>query len=651
MNDNKIQIKPTIVKPSLNVIGHNLHSIQLVNVDNLPQTMEVPRQQYRTQSNHLFNLVQKERLQQQANLMPNRSASINLPARRTIDIHDDQSNEGGSGVRVIDPSILAEPKVRIYTAVQENKMIASMSREEKARKLRASIQDTKETLKHLEQENGTEKSLPTIHYVSRDNLNRKLAGRSKSLNSGKEKDFKFSFKIGGLTKNPKRVYAAKIGPMQKLDRDPEWLSNALSNVGTSSESNSRRESAHSDDVLMKEAKYEFNAEWNKSNTSCRVPNSSIILDKSEFGLLDMNALSMVKLNAVLGKTFKTNNDDLDFPKMSPSMACGHKFSTECFDELMLRIKHPNGPYEINGKKPHQYSSIEYRETIAALVQNNGNNCRNISIDDINQAFDKTKLHERIKTSYEFDWTRFVHFYRNDRKIAIRLASSELFMNQVPSIALNTFEIGQKLEAIDPQNSGLFCVCTIIDKCGYRIKLHFDGYSSMYDFWLNADSVNIFPAGYCNKTGRQLEPPGHDVILQTQPFNWYEYFKQTNTIAAHRTCFTHLNNAVSVIKEVRSSSSTKLILKSLPSKKTNVNPFKKDMKLEAEHMRLQRFCAATVGDVIDSRILIKLDNFDETTNYWTDITSPHIHPINWHLEAGFSIERPPGIFFFCFDRKY
>ena len=42
--------------------------------------------------------------------------------------------------------------------------------------------------------------------------------------------------------------------------------------------------------------------------------------------------------------------------------------------------------------------------------------------------------------------------------------------------------------------------------GYRIRLHFDGYPECYDFWVNADSWDIKPAGWCEKMGHKLLLP-------------------------------------------------------------------------------------------------------------------------------------------------
>ena len=45
-----------------------------------------------------------------------------------------------------------------------------------------------------------------------------------------------------------------------------------------------------------------------------------------------------------------------------------------------------------------------------------------------------------------------------------------------------------------------------DIVGYRIRLHFDGYSDSYDFWEYANSRNIFPPGWCKQHQQRLEPP-------------------------------------------------------------------------------------------------------------------------------------------------
>lgn len=55
--------------------------------------------------------------------------------------------------------------------------------------------------------------------------------------------------------------------------------------------------------------------------------------------------------------------------------------------------------------------------------------------------------------------------------------------------------GQMLEAIDPENQSLFCVVSITEVLGWRLKLHFEGFSEQFDFWVDCDSLNIFPPGW------------------------------------------------------------------------------------------------------------------------------------------------------------
>ena len=71
---------------------------------------------------------------------------------------------------------------------------------------------------------------------------------------------------------------------------------------------------------------------------------------------------------------------------------------------------------------------------------------------------------------------------------------------------NGFKLGMRLEGVDPKHQSLICVLSVAEVQGYRLRLHFDGYSECYDFWLNADSPFIFPVGFAEKNGKTLQPP-------------------------------------------------------------------------------------------------------------------------------------------------
>ena len=67
-------------------------------------------------------------------------------------------------------------------------------------------------------------------------------------------------------------------------------------------------------------------------------------------------------------------------------------------------------------------------------------------------------------------------------------------------------MGMKCEGIDPRHPSQYCVMTVAEVRGYRLRMHFDGYSECYDFWTNADSPFLFPAGWCDKNNKKLNPP-------------------------------------------------------------------------------------------------------------------------------------------------
>lgn len=42
----------------------------------------------------------------------------------------------------------------------------------------------------------------------------------------------------------------------------------------------------------------------------------------------------------------------------------------------------------------------------------------------------------------------------------------------------------------------------------NIFVTFDGWRGAFDYWCSFDSRDIFPVGWCLKSGHPLQPPGH-----------------------------------------------------------------------------------------------------------------------------------------------
>ncbi|GCB62628.1 hypothetical protein scyTo_0013088, partial [Scyliorhinus torazame] len=103
---------------------------------------------------------------------------------------------------------------------------------------------------------------------------------------------------------------------------------------------------------------------------------------------------------------------------------------------------------------------------------------------------------------------------------------------------NGFRADMKLEGIDPTHPSMYFVLTVFEVCGFRLRLHFDGYSECHDFWVNADSPDIHPAGWCEKTGHRLYlPKGY----KEEEFNWPNYLKITKSQVAPKQLFINHNS--------------------------------------------------------------------------------------------------------------
>lgn len=69
-----------------------------------------------------------------------------------------------------------------------------------------------------------------------------------------------------------------------------------------------------------------------------------------------------------------------------------------------------------------------------------------------------------------------------------------------------FRVGMKLEAVDLMEPRLICVATVRRVVHRLLSIHFDGWDSEYDQWVDCESPDIYPVGWCELTGYQLQPP-------------------------------------------------------------------------------------------------------------------------------------------------
>ncbi|KAM7433461.1 lethal(3)malignant brain tumor-like protein [Porites harrisoni] len=69
-----------------------------------------------------------------------------------------------------------------------------------------------------------------------------------------------------------------------------------------------------------------------------------------------------------------------------------------------------------------------------------------------------------------------------------------------------FKVKQKLEAVDKRNPSMVRAATVAEVNEYRLRIHFDGWDDIYDDWFESESLDLYPCGWCEKTGHPLETP-------------------------------------------------------------------------------------------------------------------------------------------------
>ena len=69
-----------------------------------------------------------------------------------------------------------------------------------------------------------------------------------------------------------------------------------------------------------------------------------------------------------------------------------------------------------------------------------------------------------------------------------------------------FEEGMKLEAVDSMDPKLICVATVARVVGRLLKIHFDGWEENFDQWVDCESPDIYPVGYCLLIKYPLQAP-------------------------------------------------------------------------------------------------------------------------------------------------
>ncbi|XP_069130374.1 MBT domain-containing protein 1-like isoform X1 [Argopecten irradians] len=83
------------------------------------------------------------------------------------------------------------------------------------------------------------------------------------------------------------------------------------------------------------------------------------------------------------------------------------------------------------------------------------------------------------------------------------APVKLFDKEIPK---HGFKPGHKVEAVDLMEPRLICVATVSKVVGRLLRIHFDGWENEYDQWVDSESPDLYPAGWCEVMNYGLEGP-------------------------------------------------------------------------------------------------------------------------------------------------
>ncbi|XP_037546747.1 lethal(3)malignant brain tumor-like protein 2, partial [Nematolebias whitei] len=103
----------------------------------------------------------------------------------------------------------------------------------------------------------------------------------------------------------------------------------------------------------------------------------------------------------------------------------------------------------------------------------------------------------------FTWKTYLN------ETAAKPAPARLFNADYPG---HGFSPNMKLEAVDLMEPRLICVATVKRCVGRLLLIHFDGWDEEFDQWIDHQSPDIYPVGWCELVGYELQPPAGSVDL-------------------------------------------------------------------------------------------------------------------------------------------
>lgn len=224
---------------------------------------------------------------------------------------------------------------------------------------------------------------------------------------------------------------------------------------------------------------------------------------------------------------------------------------------------------------------------------------------IDNGVKRSPLHDRYTPPFSWE----LYFKHIDAKPA----PVQAFAQETEPL-VNKFLPGMMLSARDPRNTSLWCLATVINLVGPRLRLRLEGGDTLNDIGELINSPNIRPI----RDDTELEPPmGYKGDVTTYPrFVRKKITRPDAQIAP-----------------------PELFLRAPQRPKKNL--FEVNMKLEAKDRKNSLLiCPATIGEVIGDDVKILFDGW-KSYDYVCRYYDRDLFPINWCVKNGYPIENPKG----------
>ena len=214
------------------------------------------------------------------------------------------------------------------------------------------------------------------------------------------------------------------------------------------------------------------------------------------------------------------------------------------------------------------------------------------------------------TPSNFCWSSYLSITKSE-------PATELLFSRFSHIKTESstqgWQVGNKLEAADPDKPEMIHVATVTNIIEDRVLIHFDGWPLNFDFWTGVLSPYLNPVGWCSSNSKVITPP---LGSKFSTFSWSSYLSSTSSSPVPSWAFSPAGTV-----KARTE-------------------FSAGMRLEAVDLHNPSLVrVASVAETRGRRIKVHYDGWPEEYDVWLSDQTGDIHPCGWAARTGHNLMSP------------